>query len=87
MWNGATWEFDGHAWTSVATTGAPIDPIAMVYDLARARVISFGGFGTVPFVDTWEYDGSSWRQVAPATSPSARGAHAITYDAHLGRMQ
>jgi hypothetical protein len=48
----------------------------------------FGGFdNVVGFAnDTREYDGVNWTQVTTASSPSARDAHAMTYDSARGKV-
>jgi hypothetical protein len=62
----------------------------MAYDAARQRVVLFGGFsqysGHHNLSDTWEWDGSTWSQRSPVTSPSARGEHAMAYDAARQRI-
>lgn len=85
-----TWEFDGFVWTQITTAAAP--PVrlthGMTFDVARGRTVLFGGYGTgaaTHLNDTWEYDGVNWTQVATASSPSARGGHAMTHDVVRGR--
>src|SRR5262245_29068293 len=76
-----TWEWDG------ATSGwlelAPAVSLparrehAMAYDVARRRVVLFGGNGRSGLLaDTWEWDGASWTQRTPAIVPPARQGHA-----------
>ena len=50
---------------------------ALAYDLARRRVVLFGGDATG---ETWEWDGTDWTQRSPATSPGARLDPALVYD-------
>jgi|SRR5215211_3997511 len=54
---------------------------AMAYEVARQRVILFGGSGagTTRFNDTWEWDGDAWTQVADM-GPSVRWYSGMTYD-------
>ncbi len=54
----------------------------MAYDVARQRVLLFGGLGngSNSYSDSWEWDGSNWTQRTPTNSPSARGGHAMAYD-------
>jgi len=53
----------------------------MAYDVARQRVLLFGGTGLNGLVsDTWEWDGSKWTQRSPITSPSVVSRHAMAYD-------
>ncbi len=42
---------------------------ATAYDVARARVVLFGGAGTSRLADTWEWDGSNWTQLPPGINP------------------
>lgn len=74
---GAIWQFDGSAWTAVATPGAPPPRTGagLAYDAARQRLVLFGGVdaGLAPLADTWEWDGSSWSQQLPALSPPGGG--------------
>lgn len=58
----------------------------MAYDLARQRVVLFGGdHGGSPLADTWQWDGSLWTQVGD-TGPSARHSLAMTCDAVRQRV-
>ena len=41
----------------------------------------FGGYGISVLGDTWLWSGTTWTQANPASSPSARYAFAMTYDA------
>jgi hypothetical protein len=87
-----TWEWDGSTWSqrSPVTSPSPRYNHAMAYDAARQRVVLFGGFsqysGHHNLSDTWEWDGSTWSQRSPVTSPSARGEHAMAYDAARQRI-
>ncbi|MFK7741571.1 MAG: kelch repeat-containing protein [Planctomycetota bacterium] len=85
--NNDTWEYDGTAWTQVATTGnpGPIERPAMCYYQGIARAVLFGG-GTGNGVsdETWLYDGfaATWTQVAiTGPQPSARSSATMVYDA------
>jgi uncharacterized protein (TIGR03437 family) len=58
----------------------------MAYDAAHGQVVLFGGDGSqdfngLPLNDTWVWDGDTWTQKSPQTSPPARAAHAMAYDA------
>lgn len=80
-----TWEWDGNAWTQCSTVLSITmrSGHAVAYDSARQRVVLFGGIqGWPPYVlnDTWEWNGKDWTQRAPASSPPARGLHAMAYD-------
>lgn len=84
---GDTWEWDGRAWTEIATSGpSPRYVHGMAYDEGRARVVVFGGYAMGGFRgDTWEWDGHSWAQVA-STGPSPRVGAAMAYDAARQRV-
>ncbi len=82
----ATWTFDGAAWNEVISPTPPSrrTDFGVTYDVARKKVILFGGLvdsamGLAPTNETWEWDGVAWDKRAPTTSPPARGA-AIAYD-------
>jgi len=53
----------------------------MAYDLARQRVVLFGGDAGWAMADTWEWDGKDWTHLQPSTSPLYRWQHAMAYDA------
>jgi hypothetical protein len=79
---GDTWEWDGTAWTRMATTGPPPRcEHVMAYDRGRKKTVMFGGrviTGDLlkPTDDTWEWNGTAWTQVA-GTGPTARAAAAM----------
>jgi hypothetical protein len=80
-----TWEWDGTAWTEVATTGPKPGPLvgaAMAYDPIRREVILFGGFvaGFQATDETWAWDGTVWRKLDPLLVPKARARHAMMWD-------
>jgi hypothetical protein len=86
-----TWTWDGAAWARVCAPGACGPPArvghAMAYDVARDRVVLFGGSACSSgvcsdFGDTWEQNGGTWSR-ASAVGP-ARSGHAMTFDAARG---
>ncbi|MGA0058739.1 MAG: SUMF1/EgtB/PvdO family nonheme iron enzyme [Planctomycetota bacterium] len=83
-----TWEFDGAAWSRVATSIAPSPrgEFGMTYDPVRRRTVLFGGVGTGPVYhgDTWEWDGVRWTPIASASRPSARRGPAMACDLERG---
>lgn len=92
--HGDTWEFDGSAWSKVATSGpAARQAHAMVFDSKRNRSVLFGGMGSSaapgqrpPLLgDTWELDGKSWKRIA-IDGPSARNSPGVAYDSRRGRV-
>jgi len=67
---GDTWEWDGAAWTLVASDGPSArNNATLAYDAAREKVVLFGGGRPAggPCPDTWEWDGRRWELVASAT--------------------
>ncbi len=79
-----TWVWDGMDWEQKYSENAPSkrNHHNMVYDIARDRVVMFGGkYGDDIYDDTWEWDGNDWEIIVPATtSPSPRYDHAMAYD-------
>lgn len=80
-----TWSFDGTNWTQLTpvTTPPPRWGHRMVYDTARARIVTFGGRSpttTATANDTWEWDGTNWIQMFPTASPSPRAFYSMAYD-------
>jgi hypothetical protein len=59
---GDTWEWDGARWVQLKIAGpAPRNGAAQVYDVARKKIVLFGG-RTPEGVsgETWEWDGRRW---------------------------
>src|SRR5262245_32628150 len=84
---GDTLEFDGTNWTTRSTPVAPRARMGhgMAFDLARSRVVLFGGGDfDVTLNDTWEWDGSTWRQIPTAVAPTPRVDMAMTADLFRG---
>jgi hypothetical protein len=79
-------------WAQAGAKSAAISTHAMAYDVARSRVVRFGGLGNTPgnppglLSATSEWDGSSWLPRSPRTSPSARYGHAMAYDVARQRV-
>ena len=83
LFNPQTWEWDGAAWSQVATASAPSarSHCKLAFDSVRNRIVLFGGWTPgSSFSDTWEYDGSNWLQRQPANSPSPRASAGLAYD-------
>jgi hypothetical protein len=87
-----TWTWDGSNWSEIAApTGSKNIPAAreapaMAYHSDSSLTILFGGVSssstqTTVEGDTWAWNGSAWTQLAPATSPPARYAATMVYDA------
>lgn len=80
-----TWEWNGSLWHLRSSTGPhPRSEHAMVYDPVLGVVLLFGGQNgyrsCVFFSDLWEWKNGLW-QLRTVDGPSARGHHAMTYDA------
>ncbi len=86
---GDVWEWDGAAWTQ-RTFPAP-SPLArgshrMVFDVARAQTVLYGGFttpGQTTLADTWLWDGTAWTQ--GASGPGSLCDQLFVYDDHRQR--
>lgn len=71
---------------SAGTNG--IEFASMAFDLARRRVVLFGGIEAgkkLCRTDTWEWDGQSWTQLTGGF-PTARLGAAMAYDGARNRM-
>jgi hypothetical protein len=87
-WVRATWALDSAGWRVVPDSlGGPPPRAhhAMVYDVARERVVLFGGLAEDRryLDDTWEWDGARWRRI-DVPGPPARTRHRLAYDAARG---
>lgn len=82
-----TWEWDGSAWSRVATTGpSPRSGHAMAFDQRRGVTVLYGGGDAYhTFADTWEWDGSAWA-LRPAQGPSMSGQVRLAYDSQRERI-
>jgi hypothetical protein len=88
---GDTWELDDQApaWRKIEAQPAPSARSyhAMAYDVARQRVVLFGGWSNgQPQLDTWEYDGKSWQQPSLMSPPPARRSAMLAYDTSKQRL-
>ena len=83
-----TWTFDGTNWSlrSPATSPPPREQAGTAYDIARSRVVMFGGRNTQFLDDTWEWDGTNWTLMPVTNRPSARLDAALTYDSQRSRV-
>ncbi|HEV2317292.1 MAG TPA: PKD domain-containing protein [Thermoplasmata archaeon] len=87
-----TWKYAGGVWTQLHPASSPgaREQAAMAYDAKDGYVVLFGGigpnFGSPNLGDTWKFVGGAWTQLHPSTSPSARSAAMLTYDAKLGKL-
>jgi hypothetical protein len=88
-----TWEWDGTAWSRIATAAAPYARSwhSMAFDPVRNRTILFGGDHIQPFSlgeenDTWEWDGAQWTRDWTDAAPSIRAGQSMVWDTALGRI-
>lgn len=80
---GDTWEWDGEAWAKRAPPASPSPRMdaAMAYDIARHRVVLFGGNADAAVTnDLWDWDGSTWVRRTTVTAPAARTGAAMATD-------
>src|SRR5947208_9981132 len=68
-------------WTQKQDIGpSPRRSFELVYDVARSRVVGFGGqIGQHVAGDTWEWDGETWTQMSDI-GPLPRQGQALAYD-------
>jgi len=62
---------------------------SMAYDPTDGYLLLFGGYGngsSAPYSDTWSYANGHWTQLSPSTSPAARYAAMMAWDAQDGYM-
>jgi uncharacterized protein (TIGR03437 family) len=90
---GDLWTFDlnQNQWTELTPAAAPParEHYGMGFDIARGRLVLFGGAGPGLLNDTWEYDPGSakWQQTAIAGAlPAARQRHETTYVSDRGTL-
>ncbi len=82
-----TWHWDGQAWSQSSTTTRPSARYgaSAVYDLARSRVLLFGGWNGSSYLnDTWVYDGQAWYELMPGVRPGGRHFPGLAWDARRG---
>lgn len=89
-----TWAWNG-GWTQLVGDDAPAvrSQAAFGYDASRDELVVFGGANDATLESTtWRLDmnwsnlsASAWTVLAPVVIPSARGEHALAYDARRGR--
>jgi hypothetical protein len=77
-----TWTFDGTAWQPLPSPQNPPGRqlTSLAYDLARQRVVMFGGYDGSPRSDTWELTAGGWQPVATTATPTARYGAGLAYD-------
>ncbi|MBK8099111.1 MAG: hypothetical protein IPK26_18540 [Planctomycetes bacterium] len=87
-----TWLWDGTDWQQAFPANTPRgrEGHAMAFDLARARLVLYGGRAAagIPQAsdETWEFDGLDWQQMTPPSSPGRLEQHAMCYDIARGTV-
>lgn len=88
-----TWAWNGTTWKQLKTTTNPgsLCDQAMCYDVARNRVVLFGGLRILrssPRVlgDTWDHDGKDWIRRQVTNTPQARAETHGVYDDKRARV-
>lgn len=85
-----TWEWNGTTWSQRTPTSppGPREGAAMAFDVARGRMVLFGGrIGTGAsdqLGDTWEWDGQQWTPMQPLTAPPALLQPSMGYEFQTG---
>lgn len=83
-----TWEWNGSTWTQRPSGPAPSprEATAMIYDIARDRLVLFSGKQLVDEVflnlptDTWEWSGAWLKHAVGSIPPAPRQGHGMAYD-------
>src|SRR6266571_2160318 len=66
---------------SPATSPPPRSYLSMTYDVVSGKVIMFGGFDGINYLnDTWTFDGVTWTKVSANHAPPARANAGMAYD-------
>lgn len=82
----------GSNWTELAPPTSPTArmSVAMCTDIARHRVVLFGGWtgwsGNTYLADTWEWDGTTWLSPGAIPGPVGRASNGIAYDSSRHRV-
>lgn len=72
------------SWITTTAASPPVEGAAVTYHAGLAAVVLFGGFGSgtsEPSGSLWSFEQGSWRKVQSRTSPPARVAANLAYDA------
>ena len=86
-----TWTYDGTRWLRLFPATSPVGrhSHAMTFDVARGKIILFGGYRTstgAHLNDTWEWNGTTWTQRNTSPAPKARRNHGLAYDSVRQRV-
>src|SRR5262249_55187955 len=70
-------------WRELVLDPAQRTAAAIAYDIARDRVVLFGGADPLSVLsnETWEWNGAGWIRMTPPQAPSMRAGAAMAYDA------
>ena len=100
VWSGTTWMELTASAPDAANTPTGRHGHRLAYDLARERIVLFGGSGATTGAcgsagatcrDTWEWDGTTWLDrtpvsITPANTPSARFDHGMAGHDEAGQV-
>jgi len=80
--------FSNFSWYSLSIAPFARFGHASVFDIARQKMIVFGGYNGSLLNDTWSYDPAinSWTELNPSNPPSPRFDHAMVYDSSRDRI-
>ena len=85
---GDTWEWSGNGWSQLDPPGSmpsAREGAVMVTDLARGRIVMFGGQAVERLLDeTWEWDGTQWLDRSGLARPPASSPLLFVYDVRRG---
>jgi cysteine-rich repeat protein len=87
----STCRVESPRWIKVESKIVPASCGAASADLARNRIVAFGGLvgqdgGAVPSDGTFEWNGKGWVRAPSLIVPQARQRHAMAYDAQRHRI-
>lgn len=80
---GDTWEWDGLAWSMVATSRPPaVGEHALAFDPVRGLTVKFGGLGQNQALSpaTWGWDGTTWEDLGALSPPDRRLFVTMSFD-------
>lgn len=82
---GGTWEWDGEAWSHVASGGpTPRDHLFMVFDPVRRLTVLHGGGIGDSSAETWGFDGTTWALLSREGPP--RRYAPVVFDSRAGTV-
>jgi len=88
-----TWEWNGRTWRLLSTNGPVVGLAGTAYDVARDRMVIYGGYWTNGALTNWmhsrqlwEWDGQSWNYITTGTAEGLDGQMTMVYDQALGKV-